>query len=98
MISVPVVTDDIADAMISASQMIYASRIKGTDIISYLRTQIYHTACRISYRHRRYIIIDNKRRFSMSENKLLDLSFDFAVAIVNLVDNIHMPKSSYMTD
>ena len=34
----------------------------------------------------------------MSENKLLDLSFDFAVAIVNLVDNINMPKSSYMTD
>ena len=28
MISVPVVTGDIADAMISASQMIYASRMK----------------------------------------------------------------------
>ena len=33
MISVPVVTGDIAGAMISASQMIYASRMKGTDII-----------------------------------------------------------------
>ena len=34
----------------------------------------------------------------MSENKLLDLSFEFAVAIVNLVDGIRFPKSSYMTD
>jgi len=33
----------------------------------------------------------------MSDNKLLDLSFEFAVAIVNLVDNITAPKSSYMT-
>ncbi len=34
----------------------------------------------------------------MSENKLLELSFEFAVAIVNLVDGITVPKSSYMTD
>ena len=34
----------------------------------------------------------------MSENKLLDLSFEFAVAIVNLADGITAPKSSYMTD
>ena len=34
----------------------------------------------------------------MSENKLLDLSFEFAVAIVNLVDNVTTPKSAYMTD
>ena len=34
----------------------------------------------------------------MSENKLLDLSFEFAVAIVELVDNVKAPKSSYMTD
>lgn len=34
----------------------------------------------------------------MSDNKLLDLSFEFAVAIVNLVDNIKAPKSSYMDD
>ncbi len=32
----------------------------------------------------------------MSENRLLDLSFDFAVTIVHLVDNITAPKSSYM--
>lgn len=34
----------------------------------------------------------------MAENKLLDLSFEFAVTIVNLVDNVKTPKSSYMTD
>ena len=34
----------------------------------------------------------------MSENKLLDLSFEFAVAIVNLVDSIKVPKSTYMID
>ena len=34
----------------------------------------------------------------MSENRLLNLSFEFAVAIVNLVDGVTAPKSSYMTD
>ena len=34
----------------------------------------------------------------MSDNKLLDLSFEFAVAIVELVNNVKAPKSSYMTD
>ncbi|MBO4278152.1 MAG: four helix bundle protein, partial [Clostridia bacterium] len=34
----------------------------------------------------------------MSENKLLDLSFEFAVAVVNLSDSIKTPKSSYMID
>ena len=34
----------------------------------------------------------------MAENKLLDLSFEFAVAVVNLVDGVTVPKSSYMTD
>ena len=34
----------------------------------------------------------------MEENKLVDLSFEFAKVIVNLVDNIKMPKSSYLTD
>ena len=34
----------------------------------------------------------------MSDNKLLDLSFEFAVAIVNLIDSVSAPKSSYMTD
>ena len=44
MISVPCGTGDIADAMISAFQMIYASRMKETDIISSLRQQVYHAA------------------------------------------------------
>lgn len=34
----------------------------------------------------------------MSENKLVDLSFEFAKDVVNLVDSIQAPKSSYMTD
>ena len=34
----------------------------------------------------------------MSDNKLLDMSFEFAVAIVNLIDGVSAPKSSYMTD
>ena len=34
----------------------------------------------------------------MSDNKLLDLSFEFAVAIVNLIEGVSAPKSSYMTD
>lgn len=34
----------------------------------------------------------------MAENKLLDLSFEFAVTIVNLVDDVTAPKSSYMSD
>ena len=46
-----VVTDDIADAMIYASHMIYATRIKvRTDIIFIFAPQIYHTcAASISY-------------------------------------------------
>ena len=34
----------------------------------------------------------------MSENKLVDLSFEFAKEIVELVDSIKTPKSSYMID
>ena len=34
----------------------------------------------------------------MSDNKLLDLSFEFAVIIVKLVDSITVPKSSFMAD
>ena len=32
------------------------------------------------------------------DNRLLDLSFDFAVLIVNIIDNINIPKSSNMLD
>ena len=38
------------------------------------------------------------RERKMSDNKLLDLSFEFAVAVVNLADGIKLPKSSYMID
>ena len=34
----------------------------------------------------------------MSDNKLLELSFEFAVAVINLADSIKTPKSSYMID
>ena len=34
----------------------------------------------------------------MHENKLVELSFEFAKEIVRLVDCIKMPKSSYMVD
>ena len=35
---------------------------------------------------------------AVSENKLVDLSFEFAKEIVNLVDSVETPKSTYMTD
>ena len=34
----------------------------------------------------------------MSDNKLLDLSLEFAAVIVDMVDHINIPKSAYMTD
>ena len=92
--------------MISASQMIYASRMKGTDIISYLQRKYIIRQRRISYRASD-ILLNNTKNYGMiiikegafmSENKLLDLSFQFAVTIVNLVDGVTVPKSSYMTD
>ena len=48
--------------------------------------------------HKRYIIVEKWEEFAMAGNKLLELSFDFSVAIVNLVDNVTKPKSAYMTD
>ena len=45
-----------------------------------------------------YAILSVKEGVIMSDNKLLDLSFEFAVAIVELVDGVKAPKSSYMTD
>ena len=68
-----------------------------------LAKQVYHTACRISYRvsdislkyTTNFDMITAKEGAFMSENKLLDLSFEFAVAIVNLVDGVTAPKSSY---
>ena len=37
-----------------------------------------------------------KEGAAMTENKLLDLSFEFAVVIVNLADGVTAPKSAYM--
>ena len=39
-----------------------------------------------------YSIISLKEGACMPENKLLDLSFEFAVAIVNLADGVTAPK------
>ncbi len=67
--------------------------------ISHLRGKYIYRICDISLKiNTIYDIILTKSGVSMSENKLLDLSFEFAVAIVNLVDSVTAPKSSYMTD
>ena len=34
----------------------------------------------------------------MADNKLINLSFELAKKIVNIVDNTKVPKSSYMLD
>ncbi len=34
----------------------------------------------------------------MSDNKLLELSYTLSVSVVNLIDGIKIPKSSYMTE
>lgn len=79
--------------------MIYATAYEGTNIISCLRSKY------ITSRQRYIIDVHEKRWYDYHErrcfyaqNKLLDLSFQFAVAIVNLVDDVTAPKSSYMTD
>ena len=45
-----------------------------------------------------YVIITVIEGVIMSENKLVDLSFNFAVSIVNIVDCVKIPKSTYMLD
>ena len=40
-------------------------------------------------------ILEETGMLITSENKLLDLSFKFAVAIVNLVDDVTVPKNPY---
>ena len=82
------------------------SAYEGTDIISYLQGKYIIRQRRISYRVSDislksatfYDMIPLKEGAFMSENKLLELSFEFAVAIVNLVDGVTVPMSSYMTD
>ena len=72
------------------------SAYEGTDIISYLQRKYIIRQSRISYRvsdislkiTTNYCIIPVEEGAFMSENKLLDLSFEFAVAIVNLIDGV----------
>ncbi len=106
MISVPCGTGDIP----CGYDICFADDIRfayeGTDIISYLRRKYIMRQSRISYRASDISlknatlcdIISMKEGAFMSENKLLNLSFEFAVAIVNLVDGVTAPKSAYMTD
>ena len=80
--------------MMSALQMIYASRMKRTD--NYI---IFSQSGNISLKNATFTYkLYLKKGAIMPENKLLDMSFEFAVAIVNLVDGVSVPKSSYMTD
>ena len=80
--------------------------MKGTDIISCLRSKHIIRQRRISYRigdislkkTTFYGIMQGKQGSFVSDNKLLDQSFELAVATVNLVDGVTAPKSSYMTD
>ncbi len=77
---------------IALRAMIYAAAYEGTDNISYCdEGAIYHTASAVYHIAQRYIIDRNivilynpYRVIIMSDNKLLDLSFEFAVAIVIL--------------
>ena len=79
---------------------------EGTDIISCLRSKyiirqrrIPYCASDISLKSLTFSdIISLKECASMSENKLLDLSFEFTAAIFSLVDGVTVPKGSYMTD
>ena len=87
---------------------------KGYHSIFEPKAQIYHTAvCRISYCEaiyhifvRKYIIITITALYyllaaleeMMTDNKLLDLSFEFSVLIVKIVDDITVPKSSFMVN
>ena len=65
----------------------------------------YHAAARRMHIMRRKPYIMSRKRhiidpgvFQMENNPLVDLSFEFAKTIVELVDSIKAPKSSYMID
>ena len=98
MVSVPDGTGDIPFGMISASQGIYACGIcrNGYYITFLLSKNISYGISRISYCVSN--ISFNGWGLFMSENKLRTLSFEFAVVVVNIVDSVKMPKSSYMID
>ena len=92
--------------MIYAVHMIYAARMKGTDIISCLQRKYIMRRRPYIILRQQYIIekqpkssiMSEKELISMSDNKLLDLSLEFAAVIVDLVNHINIPKSAYMTD
>ena len=63
----------------SALQMIYASRMKRADIISYCESNI--SLKNATFNDKIY----SKKGAFMSENKLADLSFEFAVEILKLL-------------
>lgn len=84
-------------------KMIKARKLLRAFITSY-RKAVYHAALAvISYCQAVYHAVSAGNRYiicweiTMTQNKLLDLSFEFAVTIVNLVDGISVPKSTYMT-
>ena len=94
MISVPAGTGDISSIWYRTAVRWYMpSAYEGTDIISYLQSKYIMRQRRISYRASDISLKSNmmcditavKEGIFMSENKLLGLSFEFAVAIVNLV-------------
>ena len=45
-----------------------------------------------------FVRVQIRSVLSVAENVLLDLSYEFAVAIVSLTDKIDTPKSSYMSN
>ena len=45
-----------------------------------------------------FVRVQIRSVLSVAENILLDLSYEFAVAIVSLTDKIDTPKSSYMSN
>ena len=51
-----------------------------------------------SISHPRRRVFHFCRRYRISDNKILDLSFEFAVEVVTIADSIKVPKSTYMLD
>ena len=75
---------------------IYAWRMAGNGYYIMLAAGKY--IMRYAHHIARAIYHEEAKGVFMAENKLLEMSFEFAVAIVNLVDGVTIPKSSYMTD
>ena len=86
--------------MIYATHMIYALRMKtdGYYIILDKGKYIIQRLLYIISPSRYIIVIILLEKYMMSENKLLDLSFELAVYIVDLIDSVKVPKSAYMLD